>query len=60
MAQSANEMANADELRELIDSAERLVAFTGAGISAESGIPTYRGDDGVWQMMDSADYLASL
>lgn len=28
--------------------AERVVAFTGAGISAESGVPTFRGTDGIW------------
>ncbi len=27
---------------------ERIVFFTGAGLSAESGIPTYRGTGGVW------------
>ena len=29
--------------------AARIVAFTGAGISAESGIPTFRGQDGLWR-----------
>lgn len=29
--------------------AKRLVVFTGAGISAESGIPTFRDDDGFWK-----------
>jgi NAD-dependent deacetylase len=29
--------------------AERVVVFTGAGISAESGIPTFRDADGFWQ-----------
>jgi NAD-dependent deacetylase len=29
--------------------AQRLVVFTGAGISAESGIPTFRDTDGFWQ-----------
>lgn len=29
--------------------AERVVVFTGAGVSAESGIPTFRDADGFWQ-----------
>ncbi len=29
-----------------------IVAFTGAGISSESGIPTYRGEDGLWTKYD--------
>jgi NAD-dependent deacetylase len=33
-----------------------MVAFTGAGISAESGIPTYRGDDGLWNKYDPAKF----
>ena len=28
---------------------ERIVFFTGAGLSAESGIPTYRGTGGTWK-----------
>lgn len=32
----------------LLRPARRIVAFTGAGISTESGIPDYRGPDGVW------------
>ncbi|EDY34361.1 transcriptional regulator, Sir2 family [Aciduliprofundum boonei T469] len=30
-------------------SAKRIVALTGAGISAESGIPTFRGTGGLWE-----------
>jgi NAD-dependent deacetylase len=35
---------------------ERIVFFTGAGLSAESGIATYRGQGGVWQRYDYRDY----
>lgn len=31
--------------------AESVVFFTGAGISAESGIPTFRGKDGIWNKL---------
>jgi NAD-dependent deacetylase len=35
-------------LRDLIGSAKRIVAFTGAGISTESGIPDFRSPGGIW------------
>lgn len=35
---------------------ERIVFFTGAGLSAESGIPTYRGRGGIWTEYDYEDY----
>ena len=35
---------------------ERIVFFTGAGMSAESGIPTYRGKGGIWAEYDYEDY----
>ena len=38
--------------RELIKSAGRMVVFSGAGLSAESGIPTYRGAGGLWSKYD--------
>ncbi len=38
----------------MIAAARRGVAFTGAGISAESGIPTFRGQDGLWRRYDPA------
>ncbi|HSF25867.1 MAG TPA: NAD-dependent protein deacylase, partial [Blastocatellia bacterium] len=39
-----------DELINLFDSAKRVAVLTGAGISAESGVPTFRGggDSEVW------------
>lgn len=42
-------LAISERLRELVARGRRVVAFTGAGISAESGIPTFRAQDGFWE-----------
>ncbi len=34
---------------------KRVVVFTGAGVSADSGIPTFRGPDGLWQNFRAED-----
>jgi len=39
-------------LAELVAGAGRVVAFTGAGVSTESGIPDFRSPGGVWQRHD--------
>ncbi len=41
--------------RELVKKAEKICALTGAGISAESGIPTFRGKDGLWNKYDPTE-----
>lgn len=33
--------------------AQKIVFVTGAGISQESGIPTFRGKDGLWRNYDA-------
>jgi NAD-dependent deacetylase len=35
-----------------IDDFERILFFTGAGISKESGVPTFRGPGGIWKSYD--------
>ncbi|HRI88203.1 MAG TPA: NAD-dependent deacylase [Candidatus Hydrogenedentes bacterium] len=35
---------------------QRIVFFTGAGLSAESGIPTYRGRGGIWTQYNYEDF----
>jgi NAD-dependent deacetylase len=39
------------DLARMIDAARRMVVFTGAGISTESGIPDFRSPGGVWSKM---------
>jgi NAD-dependent deacetylase len=41
-------MDDIERLKEAIGSAKRIVAFTGAGISTESGIPDFRSPGGIW------------
>jgi len=48
-----------ERLLSRLSSAESVVAFTGAGISAESGVPTFRGTDGIWSKYNPAD-LATI
>ena len=43
-------------LAEVRESKGRVVALTGAGISAESGIPTFRGSEGFW-VVGSKNYM---
>src|SRR5512140_2403121 len=47
------------KLIELLRANVRTVALTGAGVSAESGIPTFRGDDGLWSKFSPSE-LASM
>ncbi|SVD75287.1 uncharacterized protein METZ01_LOCUS428141, partial [marine metagenome] len=57
--------ANQDDverLRKLIEDAECVVIFTGAGISTESGIPDFRSPGGLWtkyKPIDFGDFMAS-
>lgn len=53
-----NENALVFRAAELLGRADRLVAFTGAGISAGSGIPTYRGAGGLWTRWDPEKYAS--
>lgn len=47
-------MSNIEFSKEFINKlseSKRIVFFTGAGISVESGIPTFRGKDGIWNKL---------
>jgi NAD-dependent deacetylase len=45
-----------DALARDLKKSRHVVAFTGAGISSESGIPTYRGEGGLWNTYDPNRY----
>jgi NAD-dependent deacetylase len=46
------------QVAELIKSHQPCVALTGAGVSAESGIPTFRSKGGLWETFDPAVYAS--
>ena len=43
------------ELRRRFDTAKNVLVLTGAGVSAESGVPTFRGVDGLWRQHRATD-----
>ena len=45
-----------DKIADLILQSNRIVVFTGAGISTESGIPDFRGPGGIWSRYDPEDF----
>ena len=48
------------QVRAWIEDAKRVVALTGAGISTESGIPDFRGPQGVWTQDPKAEKLSDI
>jgi NAD-dependent deacetylase len=53
-------ISSLDRAREIIDAAQRIVVLTGAGISTDSGIPDFRGPQGVWTRDPKAERLSDI
>jgi NAD-dependent deacetylase len=49
-----------ERVRAWVEEAKRVVVLTGAGISTESGIPDYRGPQGVWTKDPEAEKLSDI
>jgi NAD-dependent protein deacetylase/lipoamidase len=48
------------EVRSWIDGAQRVVVLTGAGISTDSGIPDFRGPQGLWTKNPKAERMSNI
>lgn len=48
----SNQQTSSDmeAFRKIVQQAQRVVILTGAGVSAESGVPTFRGAGGFWRI----------
>src|SRR5215203_1707751 len=57
---SDGEDMGTSKVRAWIDQARRIVVLTGAGISTDSGIPDFRGPNGVWTKNPEAEKAATL
>ena len=44
------------KVTDLIRSSRKVIVFTGAGVSTESGIPDFRSPGGVWQKYNPEDF----
>ena len=56
--QASRPSSDLAQFRSLLSSSRHLVILTGAGVSAESGVPTFRGAGGFWRRYQAQD-LAS-
>ncbi len=52
--------ADIEKVRSWMDRAARVVVLTGAGISTESGIPDFRGPQGLWTKNPKAEKLSNI
>ena len=49
-----------DTVRGWITAAQRVVVLTGAGISTDSGIPDFRGPQGIWTLNPKAEKMSDI
>jgi NAD-dependent deacetylase len=52
--------AAASTLKAMIDNSDNVVVFTGAGISTDSGLPDFRGPNGIWTKDPGAEKVFNI
>ena len=52
--------ADIEDLRALLEQAQRVVVFSGAGISTESGIPDFRSPGGIWKKLAPINFQSFM
>ncbi|MFT3800708.1 MAG: Sir2 family NAD-dependent protein deacetylase [Burkholderiaceae bacterium] len=57
---SVSPVEQAELARRWVDEAQRIVVLTGAGISTDSGIPDFRGPQGVWTRDPAAEKMSDI
>ena len=60
MASLDEQSLQIETVRGWVEQAEHIAILTGAGISTDSGIPDFRGPNGVWTKNPSAEKMATL
>ncbi len=48
-----------DDIVKAVEDADKITAFTGAGMSVESGIAPFRGENGIWEDFDPEEVASS-
>ena len=49
-----------EKAKELVDQATKITVLTGAGISTDSGIPDFRGPNGIWTKNPEAEKASNI
>ena len=57
---SSSPSADMEAFRKVVQQARRVVILTGAGVSAESGVPTFRGAGGLWRTFNAVDLATPM
>ena len=53
-------MSDLEKLKEIIEKSKKIVIFSGAGLSTNSGIPDFRSADGIYSQKTNSKYKVNF